>query len=168
MVAWDENDPTPDLPCGDHAPTRTYVIPIFGFLTSTKPPLVPRHRPTRLFTTRPYFLGSVGLAPESLELPDGRDPAVTIWKAAPGRMAVLCEGRRGAPFHICGSCGAGFVSIKRGAKHQTPWGKDCGGTLSRLSLAHEFVTDVVQIQFRLPPVVEAEGSEIDPIWLGYV
>jgi hypothetical protein len=82
-------------------------------------------------------------------------------------MAVLCEGRRGTPFHICGSCGAGFLSIRRGARHQTPWGKDCAGPLSRLSLAHEFVTDVVQIQFHLPPVVEAEGAAIDPIWLGY-
>jgi hypothetical protein len=167
MIAWSENEPTPELPCGDHARTRTYVIPSFGFLTSTKPASAPRHRPTRLFTTRPYFLGSVGAAPETIELPESGVPTVTIRKAAPGRLAVLCEGRRGAQFHICGSCGAGFLSIRSGARHQTPWGRDCRGTLSPLSLAHEFVTDVVQIQFHPLPPAEAGGLMIDPVWLGY-
>ena len=73
-------------------------------------------------------------------------PLVTVRKASPGLMVVLCEGRRGDGFYICGGCGAGFRN--RQSRHKTPQGQDCRGTLEQVSLGHEFVTDVLQLQFR--------------------
>jgi hypothetical protein len=55
MVAWKEGETPRQLPCGDKEQERVYVIPKFGFVTSNAPPKPPVRRPTRLFTTRPYF-----------------------------------------------------------------------------------------------------------------
>jgi hypothetical protein len=87
---------------------------------------------------------------------------VTIRKAIPGKMAVLSEGRRGSQFYICNGCGAGFIEPK--ASHKSPWNKDCSGKLSRMSLGHEFVTDVVQVEFHLP--APRDDSEQDHAGLG--
>jgi hypothetical protein len=64
-------------------------------------------------------------------------------------MIVLCEGRRGDGFYLCGGCGAGFR--KRQNNHKTPQGQDCHGTLENVSLGQEFVTDVLQLQFERAP-----------------
>jgi hypothetical protein len=64
-------------------------------------------------------------------------------------MVVLCEGRRGEGFYLCGGCGAGFRN--RQNSHRTPQGKECRGTLEQVSLGHEFVTDVLQLQLHHAP-----------------
>jgi hypothetical protein len=74
---------------------------------------------------------------------------------------VLCEGRRGEGFYICGGCGAGFR--KREKTHKTPYGQDCRGTLEQVSLGHEFVTDVLQLQFHYP---KPEG-DMEAVWFAY-
>lgn len=66
----------------------------------------PKARPPKVFSTRPYFLRSLEKA-ERIELPAG-SPVVSLTKASPGLMVLLCEGRRGAGFYLCGMCGAGF------------------------------------------------------------
>ena len=45
-----------------------YVDPIFGFITERKPPEDPSYRPARVYTTRPHFLGSGGVEPETIEM----------------------------------------------------------------------------------------------------
>ena len=82
---------------------------------------------------------------------------MTVRKAIPGRMAVLSEGRRGRQFYICNGCGAGFIQPQ--ATHKSPWNSECVGKLARVSLGHEFVTDVVQVEFHLlPPPQEIVGD----------
>ena len=76
-------------------------------------------------------------------------PLVTVEKASPGLMVALCEGRRGDGFYVCGGCGAGFRNRQR--SHNTPQGKKCSGTLGQVSLGHEFVTDVLKLQFHHSP-----------------
>jgi hypothetical protein len=75
-------------------------------------------------------------------------------------MVVLCEGRRGQGFYVCGRCGAGFRKL--GKNHKTPYGQDCKGTLQQVSLGHECVTDVLQLQFHL----KLEAA-IEPLWFAY-
>jgi len=75
-------------------------------------------------------------------------------------MAVLCEGRRGEGFYICGGCGAGFR--KRQKTHKTPYGQDCRGTLEQVSLGHEFETDVLQLQFH-----SNFNGDIESVWFAY-
>jgi hypothetical protein len=159
FLQWKEGEPEPAMPCGDRLQPRKYVIPQFGFVTGRDKPKDPKVRPARVFSTRPYFAGSLASEPEIISLPDAT-PVVNIQKASPGLMVVLCEGRRGDGFYLCGGCGAGFRRRER--NHNTPQGQECHGTLAQISLGHEFVTDVLQLQFR-----QAPQNLADPVWFAF-
>jgi len=156
---WEPGKPEPPTPCGDRLPVSKYVIPHFGFVTDRDRSKEPTSRTVRVFTTRPYFAGSLGPEPGIITMP-ANSPMITMKKASPGSMVVLCEGRRWEGFYICRECGAGFRRLER--KHKTPYGQDCHGTLEQVSLGHEFVTDVLQLQFHPMP----EGG-IDAVWFTY-
>jgi len=153
---WEGEDPSREK-CCDRALQGRYVVPQFGFLAGRQKPKSPTGRPSRVFTTRPYFAGLRGGSPDKLNF-----GALNIAKASPGTMVLLCEGRRGAGFFICSTCGAGF-SGRSTPKHTTPYGTPCSGRLERLSLGHEFTTDVVQIQFMLP----SSAAILNPLWFSY-
>jgi hypothetical protein len=144
FIRWKRGEATPALPCGDRLSPSTYVIPRFGFVTSRDKSKEPKARPARVFSTRPYFAGCLGQEPGLIRMPTA-SPRITVGKASPGLMVVLCEGRRGKGFFLCGTCGAGFRN--RQNRHRTPQGQDCRGTLEQVSLGHEFVTDVLQLRF---------------------
>jgi len=74
--------------------------------------------------------------------------AIRLAKVSPGWMVVLCEGRRERGFYICGQCGAGFRTRRR--SHDTPFGRECRGTLEQAALGHEFITDVLRLEFCIP------------------
>jgi Domain of unknown function (DUF1998) len=119
---------------------------------------VPGSDDTWLFTTRPYFLHAAGAGRGEIHFDGTSGALVTIRKAIPGRMAVLSEGRRARQFYICNGCGAGFIEPQ--ATHKSPWNSECKAKLSRVSLGHEFVTDVVQVDFHLspPPLMDLTGD----------
>ncbi len=151
FIQWKHGEPEPTLPCGDRLRPHKYVIPEFGFVTDREKPKDPKARPPKVFTTRPYFAGLAGpsaVEPVLIPMPAAA-PLATVIKASPGLMVVLCEGRRGDGFYLCGGCGAGFR--KRQNHHKTPQGQDCHGTLENVSLGQEFVTDVLQLQFHRVP-----------------
>jgi hypothetical protein len=148
-----EGEPEAVLPCGCRARVHEYVIPAFGFVTDRDKPKDPKARPARVFSTRPYFAGSLVAEPEVVLMPV-KAPLVTVRKASPGLMVVLCEGRKGEGFYLCGSCGAGFRRYQN--RHKTPQGQDCHGTLDQVSLGHEFVTDVLQLRFHNTPQGEID------------
>lgn len=134
---WDENASAPD---GTNK-KGGYLAPQFGFVTALfKKPPKPQGHARRLYTTRPFFEGFVGEQQASKNY-----FGIKITPALPGRMVVLCEGKNGGGFYICRGCGAGFA--ERENPHKTPEGNECNGTLQRLALGHEFVTDVVRLQF---------------------
>ena len=133
---WTEGQPS-----GPPA-ARKYLIPEFGFVTPLfKKPSEPRGRARRLYTTRPFFLGFGEDARPKTKTVLG----VRLTETAPGTLIILCEGRNRKGFFICRSCGA--HTARRQAKHKSPSGSDCRGTLEQFSLGHELVTDVVRLQF---------------------
>jgi len=132
-----------------------YIEPKFGFVTSTDEPEEPKTRPARAFTTRPYFAGFRDREGDKIDFGD-----ISLTPVSPGQMVVLCEGRRGEGFYVCEQCGAGFRVRKK--THKTPYGQDCHGRLDQVSLGHEFVTDVLQLQFHS----KYEG-DIEPGWFAY-
>lgn len=130
---WDDTTPGKGV--------RRYVSPVFGFSTPLyEEPQEPRGRARRLYTTRPFFRG---VAPARTA---GTIAGVRITKAQPGELVVLCEGRKRMGFHVCLTCGSGFVERK--VPHKSADGRACEGMLERLSLGHELVTDVVRLQFQ--------------------
>jgi superfamily II DNA/RNA helicase len=151
FVSCDREKDLPSLKCCDELHKHTFILPKFGFVTDRNKPRDPKGRSSRVFTTRPYFVGLT--IPKAIQI-NYND--IKLTKASPGRMVVLCEGRKGKGFYICGQCGAGFREPRN--QHETPYGEDCTGTLEMVSLGHEFVTDVLQIQFLLgPPTNDTNG-----------
>jgi hypothetical protein len=159
FLQWKQGQSEPTTSCGDQLAVCEYVIPRFGFVTARDKPKQPTSRTPRVFTTRPYFSHALGADPLTVTIP-ANSPLMTMKKASPGVMVVLCEGRRGEGFYICGSCGAGFR--RRENAHKNPYGESCNGSLKALSLGHEFVTDVLQLQFHLELT-----EQVEPVWFAY-
>lgn len=159
FVQWEPDQPQPTTPCGDRLTAFDYIVPQFGLMTDRNKPERPTSRPSRPFTTRPYFVGPTGPHRGTLEIP-ATASLITVRKASPGKMVVLCEGRRREGFHICVECGAGFRAKRK--SHDNPYGEPCRGKLNVVSLGHELETDVLQLQFR-----EAPPGVTDPTWFAY-
>jgi hypothetical protein len=156
FVRWRDEKQSPQFArCCDRMVTTQYVDPKFGFVTNLEKPKEPKHRSTRVFTTRPYFAGFKDKEGDKIDF-----GVLSLTTVSPGYLVVLCEGRRGEGFYICGACGAGFR--RREKSHKSPHGQDCLGTVEQVSLGHEFVTDVLQLQFHPEP-----GSDMDALWLAY-
>ncbi|MFQ5505476.1 MAG: Zn-binding domain-containing protein, partial [Planctomycetota bacterium] len=152
-----ETWPDGQEPCGPsccrHASTGLWVDPIFGFVAGDDGGGTPRGRPRRLFGSRPYFSG--------LAVPGEEEPAILggiarLWKASPGHLVVLCEGRKGRGFRVCSACGAGFGTTSTSSEHESPTGGSCRGTLESVALGHQFVTDVLRVRFVREP------SDVNP------
>jgi hypothetical protein len=158
-LEWSEGEAEPSMPCGDRAPKQPYIVPAFGFTTNRDPAKTPSSRPQRVFTTRPYFTRALVADPGVLNFP-AQTTALSLYRASPGLMTVLCEGRRGNGFYICPECGAGFRSAEK--NHKTAFGQACRGVLERVSLGHSFITDILRFQFRHEP-----RNGMDPIWFAY-
>lgn len=151
-----EKQAPPFQKCCDRMVTgHQYIEPKFGFVTSMDKPEEPKTRPARAFTTRPYFAGFRDREADKIDFGD-----ISLTPVSPGQMVVLCEGRRAEGFYVCEQCGAGFRVRKK--THKTPYGQDCHGRLDQVSLGHEFVTDVLQLQFH--PKYE---GDIEPGWFAY-
>jgi len=153
FLSWDPGEVAPSEKCCSSAVDGQYLVPQFGFVTNRQKSKEPRGRSSRVFTTRPYFVGLT--VPQDAEIDFGY---IKITKTSQGQMVVLCEGRRGRGFYICPQCGAGFREYKN--QHKTPYGENCSGTLEHISLGHEFKTDVLQLKFLLEP----PQNDIDNVW----
>ena len=152
---WKEKQPPPFDKCCERMVIGHYIEPRFGFVTSTDKPEEPKTRPAKAFTTRPYFAGFRDREGDKIDF-----SGISLTTVSPGYMVVLCEGRRGEGFYVCEQCGAGFRGRKKA--HKTPYGQNCFGRLDQVSLGHEFVTDVLQLQFH----PKHEG-DIEPGWFAY-
>ena len=106
-------------------------------------PKEPHGRSHRLYTTRPFFRGF----DDDTQLENASKDlfGIRITQALQGGLVVLCEGKNGNGFYICRSCGAHYTEPD--SSHKTPEGRDCNRPLEPLSLGHEFITDVVRLQF---------------------
>jgi hypothetical protein len=159
FLEWEKGKVEPETTCGDKLPVRRYVIPQFGFVTDRDRPKEPTGRPGKVFSTRPYFAHSLTNNPGVLAF-GKHGKLITLKKASPGMMVVLCEGKRGNGFYVCQQCGAGFA--RRPREHRSPFGRECKGMLEHVALGHQFVTDVLKVQFHPKP-----PDRIAPLWFSY-
>uniref|UniRef100_A0A7C1J7H9 DUF1998 domain-containing protein n=1 Tax=Ammonifex degensii TaxID=42838 RepID=A0A7C1J7H9_9THEO len=158
---WNPGEEPPGTTCcSNMTARRQYIIPAFGFVTSRDKPEDPKGRPARMFSTRPFFIGLFGSERGFTSMPQ-QSPLLRVSKTCPGKMGVICEGRRGSGFFVCPECGAGFRERPK-KSHRAPTGQSCSGKPLIVSLGHEFITDVVKIEFLRP----VPGS-IEPTWFAY-
>jgi hypothetical protein len=124
----------------------TFVIPEFGFITSTRPPEKPgESRPQRTYASRTYYAGK-SREFDRLSFQVGRVNLIAI-PAVDGELAIINHaGYQG--FKICQSCGYAVLGNDAAKNpHITPWRTECNGVLTRLFLGHEFKTDILQLRF---------------------
>jgi ATP-dependent helicase YprA (DUF1998 family) len=150
----------PEMKCPIHGVlenrfVHTFVIPIFGFVTSRDAdPISPgESRPPHEFTTRPYFFGGYKMPEEKqIELVKFK---IKCKYSKDGELAVVCRGK-GAGFWICFECGAAFSKSQK--NHKTPFGQECNNkTFGPFHLGHTFKTDILSVSFKQPemPVSDA-------------
>ena len=142
LQVWTKADPSPPEPCCKYAVEGTYIKPAFGFVGRQKKEGSGVSR-MRHYATRPAFVRMI-----SDDVQVNHYGSFSLTKAAPGRMVVLCRGARGGEFFVCSECGRSFAAKK--SKHSTSYGAQCGGTLVRAALGHDFETDVVRFEFHIP------------------
>ncbi|MFQ5600825.1 MAG: Zn-binding domain-containing protein [Candidatus Krumholzibacteriia bacterium] len=157
---WTEADEPAAPACCSLARGSMWVDPIFGFVAGREGGAEPKARPRRLLTSRPHF--SRLAAPE--EAPTLLGGVARVWRASPGYLVVLCEGRRGRGFRICSDCGAGCSGAVATSEHDSPTGGSCRGTLESAVLGHQFVTDVLRVRFVREP---SHVSPADRLWFRY-
>jgi len=126
--------------CCDNMSIRKYIDPEFGFITNRDKPKSPEGQIRRLIMSRPFFADFVDRNKNKTKL-----GFVDIWKVVPGRLVNLSEGFRGRGFYICEKCGAGFKEFT--PNHKDAFDNECSGKIDLYSLAHEFETDVLKLQF---------------------
>jgi ATP-dependent helicase YprA (DUF1998 family) len=126
----------------------TFVVPSFGFIADNRPPGNPgENRPDRTFSTRVFFSGEV----RKEEVPTVLDCGCISISAVPASFAWLTvinkAGNSG--FKVCSSCGYTILGDESAPNtHPRPWGGDCRGSLEkRLSLGHQFHTDILKLTF---------------------
>ena len=74
-------------------------------------------------------------------------PGVSYGVRRNGKMFRANSGNRFDGFKICRKCGRWFEKRPAAPQHMTPWGNRCSGRLIDLHLAHELVTDILQLRF---------------------
>ena len=140
------------------------VMPIFGFHGQESDELPGESRPPRVGSINSYFGDFEGVAPERIPVVvNGKEIFVRMGKQ--GLITVLNRGPGGRGFEICKNCGFGRVHLEGGKKkrisrdekleaHPRPGmsEKTCTSNLSTLFLAHEFLTDTIEIS--VPSLVE--------------
>lgn len=138
----------------------TFIIPLFGFEADgdriEKPGL---KKPDRTFRSDIAYIGYRNTI-ELIRLKIG-SAELELGTGSNDEMAVINENK----FYICETCGytdldeKGFTFSKR-QKHKNPTGYWCRNdgtnTLKRYSLGYRFQTDVAQIHFIKPDLIEWE------------
>ena len=124
----------------------TFIVPEFGFIASRDKPKNPgSKRPVRTYTTRTYFSGDCD-ENGRMEVKLSNISLRTI-SASHGKMAIINNAGFNK-FKVCFWCGftvLGNEDVK--SAHVKPWGDKCGGKLYEYDLGHEYMTDILQLNF---------------------
>jgi ATP-dependent helicase YprA (DUF1998 family) len=139
---------------------RTYAVPEFGFVAAAKSTPIGDRPPRQSWNGSTHVLKLPAAARETRLRVRGGD--LTLRFGQRGRMVSLSEGPGGAGFRICDWCGFGEPAAQaRSKRHQHPMsGRDCSGTLRAKSLAHEYETDLLEVQPRLADAPPWTGTAI--------
>ena len=125
----------------------TFIIPEFGFMTGkSEPKRVSDKRPRKTYSTRAYFSGDC-FAEKDLEVSLSGGVTLKAESASRGRLAIVNNGN-GQHFYVCERCGyaiPGFEKIPN--SHQSAFGKNCNGSFRSYDLGHEYLTDILKLEF---------------------
>jgi ATP-dependent helicase YprA (DUF1998 family) len=126
---------------------RKYCVPSFGFVASSKVANAGSTPPLRSWHGSTHVL-EVAKDPKEYpwELPGG---TVACRAGSRGKLVAISDGPNGSGFLICDRCGWGSSMLSRPPGEHTDPLRDrpCSGSLRRLSLAHDYETDIMEVSF---------------------
>lgn len=136
----------------ESSPFKTFVVPIFGFVTGDPPVNPSESRPDRSFSGRIYFAAEGEKEGDSVEF-ERNGYRLSGQFSRSGKLSVINP----SSFFICSQCGYAakpMSSTERRKKtnngHKPPWALEksdsCRGKLERFQLGHEFQTDLFDLR----------------------
>ncbi|MDD3947866.1 MAG: DEAD/DEAH box helicase [Anaerolineaceae bacterium] len=160
-----ENEIPTICSCGESLPqSRTFIIPVTGFIASTEVASPGEEPPQHTYASSVYFgdyeqkksekydESTEFILEDSLGLP-------TLYRYSRFGYMILVNKGYNNGFDICKECGYGkvvnFLVGGTQQKHKNPiTGRDCHGDfLRRVDLGHRYLTDVLEIKLSLPPAM---------------
>ena len=125
----------------------TFIIPEFGFMTDgSNPKRVSERRPRKTYSTRAYFSGEC-VAEKSLGIPLSSTVILQAESASHGKLAII-NNANGQQFRVCERCGYAAPAADTLPKsHQNAFGKNCSGSFRSYDLGHEYLTDILKLEF---------------------
>jgi superfamily II DNA or RNA helicase len=151
--------------CGEALKIKAFIVPIFGFVSEREPKVPGEYRPDKAYNSRVFFSNYEASDQKDLLERQGTKKIAELqvdWKYSPlGKLAVVNAGQHRG-YQICNECG---VEKSHGGKnknvktHRTPWGSYCGGSFENVHLGHEFMSDVLELDFQelnIPSEIEPE------------
>ncbi len=124
-----------------------FIIPEFGFRTGkSEPKRVSERRPRKTYSTRAYFSGECNTG-KKLEIFLSDNVMLKAEAASHGKLAIINNGN-GRHFWVCERCGYAHPGTDKIPKnHLTAFGKKCNGSFQSYDLGHEYLTDILKLEF---------------------
>lgn len=155
---------TPECPSchtTQQSAARRYVEPAYGFVASDSERQGASQAPRRSWSGATYIVDSRADVTEGrTEFPGG---GTSDWRSgARGQFVVLNEGPGRAGFLICQWCGWGTPAAQKRPREHKHLLKaaTCTGPLSKVTLAHRYETDFVELRFPPFAMLAAEAGAL--------
>lgn len=158
--------PSPQLtlPCRCRGEQGEYLQPIFGFFVG-RDDVRPASLPDQQFFTSSYFVAHDYEDNALTSSVYGTPPCIKVFAVARRMVVVLNRGPLGRGFLICPRCGLWLrQDRRRSGEHRGRDGNLCSGRASLFALGHSFLTDVVRLDFLLPP----EEGDVEALTHGLI
>lgn len=157
--------------CGEEMHAKKFIIPLFGFSTSRieKPKQVDESRPRAYYSTQTQFWNDTDLTESQQkdvkkQIIDFGGKTVVKKYSPGGKLFVLNQGTNGAGLYVCPECGftTEVEKLPKNGEHKNKFGKECSNKhLQRVSLGHQFSTDILKITLPEHEVVQKNEDTID-------
>jgi len=112
-----------------------------------------------LFRKRPPRASEVFLLEGTRDFKEHKIQGISYGVKKDGKLFRANSNHGFTGFFICKKCGKSIPNNQR-KSHETPWGGSCRGHLINLDMAHEIVTDILQLRFHrcsVPPPDTSDG-----------
>ena len=144
-------------------PLKQYIVPKFGFISEKREPKnVGVNKPEKTYKGQILYIGDLSKIIEEKHFLINDVNEVTMVSSKMDELAVLNT----SDFYVCKTCGYTEVSKKAikdimEKQHENPRGYKCPNKhLVKLSLGHEFQTDVIILRFNGVTFTENEAWSI--------
>lgn len=138
--------------CGAQANTKkwktgTYIVPDYGFINDISDPKpVGNSRPEKFYSSRVYYNGDATLSEPLIYKSQDNSLTITAKSGVRGKLIAINDAKK-MHFLVCTTCGYADIDTEKLKSHKNYLHNNCKGSARRFALGHEFLTDIVQLDF---------------------